>query len=47
MQWSDELTLIATVPPDEPTNENGFPNPPAETKSVVFAKKKSVGYAEF
>lgn len=47
MQWSDELTLIATVPPDEPTNENGFPNPPAETKNVVFANKKSVGYAEF
>lgn len=47
MQWGDELTLIAIIAPLEPTNENGFPNPPTETKSVVFANKKSVGYAEF
>lgn len=47
MQWNDELILIAIAAPDKPTNENGFPNPPTETKSAVFANKKSVGYAEF
>ena len=47
MRWSEELTLISTTPPAEPVNENGFKNPPAETSVVVYANKKSVGYAEF
>ena len=47
MLWIDEITLIAQVPPAEPVNENGFPNPAAETQRTVYGNKKSVGYAEF
>lgn len=50
MRWSEQITLIAQTPPSEPTertNEHGFPVPPAETATTIFANKKSVGYSEF
>lgn len=47
LRWSEILKLIAVTPPEQETNENGFKNPPAETARIVFADKKSVGYAEF
>ena len=39
--------MIAATPPEQATNENGFPNPDSETARVVFASKKSAGYNEF
>lgn len=47
MRWADELTLIATMPPADPVNDNGFEIPPAETQRTVYANKKSVGRSEF
>jgi SPP1 family predicted phage head-tail adaptor len=42
--WSDEITLI-----HEKTklNDNGFPETSDCKKKLVYANKKSVGYAEF
>lgn len=47
MRWGEELTLIALTTPAEPNNANGFPNPPIETATTVFANKKSIGRYEF
>ena len=45
--WIDEVTLIAIKQPDEPTNENGFPNEPEETERTVFCNKRSISQGEF
>lgn len=48
MPWNDELTLVGTVPPAEPADENKFPNAPTEAqRRDVFADRKSVGHTEF
>lgn len=50
MRWSDEVTLISEAIPEgqtDATNENGFPVPLEETRTTVFANKKSVGFNEF
>ena len=50
MRWSDELTLIAVIPFDDPAeavNENGYGLPGKEIKTDVFGNKKSVGFSEF
>lgn len=47
MRWGDQIKLIALAAPDPQTNEHGFPEEKQEAASIVFANKKSVGYAEF
>lgn len=50
MCWSDEITLISAEVPADPadaTNNNGFPVKPSETRTTVYANKKSVGFNEF
>lgn len=47
MGWNDQIKLIAQTDKTPRTDDNGFPLPPAETETTVFADKKSVGYSEF
>ena len=51
MRWSDEITLITQIWPDDHkdvTDDNGFTLPPLEEKQrTVFANRKSVGFSEF
>ena len=47
MAGNEVISLIAVMPPAEPTNENGFPNAPVETVRVLFANRKSVKQSEF
>ena len=47
MAGNEEITLVHSIAPDNPTDANGFPNPPTEEMGTVFANKKSVGFAEF
>ena len=46
MRWSDELTLVSVESPDE-SDEHGFPLLQVETKTTVYANKKSVGFNEY
>lgn len=45
--WTNEVTLIAIVQPEEATNENGFPNEPGEVERTVFCNKRSISQSEF
>lgn len=45
--WADEITLISTNEDEERVNDNGFPNPEAEVKRVVFCNVKTTGYNEY
>ena len=47
MRWGDQIKLIAFAASNPQTNEHGFPVENQEAASIVFANKKSVGYAEF
>lgn len=46
-KWCDEVTLIAETAPAEPTNKNGFPNEPEESKRKVFCNKRSISQSEY
>lgn len=47
MRWSEQIKIIALEKPTQPTNEHGFDNPYEEKSTIIFANKKSVGYAEY
>lgn len=46
-KWCDEITLITETFPTEKTNENGFDNPPVESKNTVFCNKRSISQSEY
>lgn len=46
-KWCHEITLITETEPTENTNENGFPNPQAESVRTVFCNKRSVSQGEY
>lgn len=46
-KWCDEITLITETVPEEPTNENGFFNPPVENTNTVFCNKRSISQGEY
>lgn len=45
--WTDEMTLIKQLEPENRVNENGFANILEEERRTVFCNKKSVGYSEY
>lgn len=45
--WCNEITLITETEPAEATNENGFFNPPVESKNTVFCNKRSISQGEY
>ena len=46
-KWCGQITLITETEPEERTNENGFPNKPVESKSIVFCNKRSISQGEY
>lgn len=47
MRWSEEVTLIKQISPDQKTNKHGFKNPATTEKTTIFANEISIGTNEF
>lgn len=47
MRWNETITLIATSPPENLTDDDGFATDPVETATEVFGNRKSVSSSEF
>ena len=47
MRWNETITLIATFPPENLTDDDGFATAPTESETEVFGNRKSVSSSEF